>query len=182
MTAVKLVSIALLGATGTGEQSLAQALSQVFASTPLRWQITTDTPLQRLLQRDKADIDTESTEFKAALEQQRGFDRNLLLGLGVAPSTRAVHPQSAAESSRMDTLLRDSLTQGNVPFQVIYGVGNERLRQALTALSALKLPETKPEAPPDEISNPRKPWVWACEKCSDPACEHRLLSDLLLNR
>jgi nicotinamide riboside kinase len=186
MTAFKLLTVALLGAAGTGKKSLAQALSdalaQAFASTPLRWQIITDTPLQRLLQRDSADIDTESTEFKAALEQQRGFDRSLLLGLNVPPSTRALQPQGADERSCMDTLLRSSLTQGDVPYQVIYGAGNERLRQALSALSALKLPEAKPDTPPAEKSSPRKPWVWACDKCSDPACEHRLLSDLLLNR
>ena len=26
------------------------------------------------------------------------------------------------------------------------------------------------------------PWVWSCEKCSDPQCEHRLLTALLAQR
>jgi hypothetical protein len=117
------------------------------------------------------------------MAQQRCFDHSLLLGIDLAPSAR--HLENTGDSSCMDTLLRRSLTQANVPFQVIYGVGDERLRQALAAvsqLSALKSLEAKPEIPPAETTSPRKPWVWACDKCSDPVCEHRLLSDLLLNR
>jgi nicotinamide riboside kinase len=186
MTAFKVVTIALLGAAGTGKKSLAQALSnaltQTLALTPPRWQITIDTPLQRLLQHASAPVDTESPEFKEALAQQRHFDHSLLLGLDLAPSLHAQLHQGAAERSRMDTLLRRSLAQGEVPFQVIYGIGEERLRQALTALSALQPPEPKPKTLPTETPNPRKPWVWSCDKCSDPVCEHKLLSDLLLNR
>jgi nicotinamide riboside kinase len=186
MTAFNVVTIALLGAAGTGKKSLAQALSdaltQALASTPTRWQITTDTPLQRLLQRDSANVDTESSEFKEALAQQRQFDHSLLLGLDFAPSLCALQHQSAAEHSRMDMLLRRSLAQGEVPFQVIYGMGDERLRQALTALSALQSAEAKPKTAPAQTPGPRKPWVWSCDKCSDPVCEHKLLSALLLNR
>ncbi len=185
MTMVKLVSIALLGAAGTGKKTLAEALTQVLPTTSiaalaLRWQITTDTPLQRLLeqalasstQSDNADIDTKSTEFQKAIAQQRRFDHTLLLGLDLTPPACPTSPQNNVECSRMDTLLRRSLAQAEVPFQVIYGLGNERIGQALAAVSTT----------PAKTSSPRKPWVWACDKCSDPGCEHRLLSDLLLNR
>ena len=164
MTAFKQVTIALLGAAGTGKKSLAEALTQALTSMPAacepqRWQITVDTPLQRLLERvqtsasrpDGASLDTESAEFQNALAQQRRFDHSLLLGLDLTPAARALQPQSTAERSRLDTLLRRSLTQANLPFQVIYGKGAEQLGQALAALSA----------PPAETSRPRKPWVWA---------------------
>jgi len=180
MTTFKLVTVALLGAAGTGKQSLAKALTDALASTPLRWQITNDTPLQRLLQRDNANLDTASPEFKEALAQQRRFDHSLLLGLDLAPSARALQPHRIGD--HMDTMLRLTLAQADVPFQVIHGTGDERLRQALSALGALKSPAAKAETPPAETASPRKPWVWACDKCSDPVCEHRLLSDLLLNR
>jgi nicotinamide riboside kinase len=187
VTAFKRVTVALLGAAGTGKKCLAEALNNALrkslASTPeLHWEITTDTALQRLLQRDSTNLDTESPEFKEAGAQQRRFDYSLLLGLDLAPAARVLQPHSAAERSRMDTLLRRSLTQASVPFQVIYGMGDERLRQALSALGALKSPAAKPETPPAETASPRKPWVWACDKCSDPVCEHKLLSDLLLKR
>jgi nicotinamide riboside kinase len=106
------------------------------------------------------------------LAQQLRFDHSLLLGMDLAPSALALQIRSTDERSRMDTLLRRSLAQAKVPFQVIYGSGDERLKQALAAVSAQ----------PTQTPSPRKPWVWACDKCSDPACEHKLLSDLLLNR
>ncbi len=191
MRSCKLVTIALLGAAGTGKKSLAAALRQAFAAAPapLRWQITTDTPLQHLLglasasaSHPKSTLDTESIEFQAALAHQRRFDHSLLLGLDLTPLALERYLPRASEPSRMDTLLRRSLTQANLPFQVIYGEGDERLRQALSALGALNSAATLLDIPPAETSSPRKPWVWACDKCSDPACEHRLLSDLLLKR
>jgi nicotinamide riboside kinase len=179
VTALKVITIALLGAAGTGKKSLAQALTNALAqdlastlSTPLRWQITTDTSLQLLLARGGANVDSPSPELQEALAQQSRFDHRLLLGLDLAPSALALQIQSAEERSRMDTLLRRSLTQADLPFHVIYGAGDERLQQALAAVSAQ----------PTQTASPRKPWVWACDKCSDPACEHKLLSDLLLNR
>jgi nicotinamide riboside kinase len=185
MTQLKVVTVALLGASDTGKKSLAAALTQALASTlstlstPLHWKITTDTALQGLLARGDADVDNPSPEFQAALAQQRRFDHRLLLGLDLAPSAGTLQIQSAEERSRIDTLLRRSLTQAGMPFQVIYGTGDERLRQALAALVS---PAVKANNPPAETPSPRKPWVWACDKCSDPACEHKLLSDLLLNR
>jgi hypothetical protein len=169
-------------------QALTRALpTTLTAALPLRWEITSDTPLQRLLEQaqasvnqlDSADHDTESTEFQEALAQQRNFDHTFLLGLDIAPSAPAMRPQSASERSRIDSLLRRTLTQANVPFQVLYGLEDERLRHALTAL---QLAEAKPETAATKRSSSSKPWVWTCDKCSDPACEHRLLSDLLLNR
>jgi len=187
MTMLKLVSVALLGATGTGKKSLALALTQALATTPtststttLRWQITPDTPLQRLLAQalvsathtDRTILNKEPSEFQEALAHQHRFDHTLLLGLDLVPSARTLSLQSTGERSRMDMLLRRSLTQAGVPYQVIYGKGDERMRQALTALSV----------PPADASSPRTPWVLACDKCSDAVCEHRMLSDLLLKR
>ena len=185
MTAFKQVTIAVLGADSAGQKSLAAALMQALAamptsSQPRRWHITVDTPLQRLLERvqtpasrpDGAGLDIESAEFQDALAQQRRFDHSLLLGLDVTPAALVLTPQIIDEQRRLDTLLRRSLTQANLPFQVIYGQGDEQLGQALAALSA----------PPTTTSRPRKPWVWACDKCSDSDCEHRLLSDLLASR
>lgn len=196
MTTFKLITVALLGAPGTGKKSLAKALTQALtavsstsfsATAPMRWQITTDAPLQRLYERfkattsqlDRAEIDTKSPELQTALAQQRRFDHTLLLGLDLTGQARVVPRQSVDECSHIDGLLRRSLTHAKLPFKVIYGVGDERLRQALAALDSAA---AKPDSPAAEKSSSRKPWVWACDKCSDPACEHRLLTDLLLKR
>jgi nicotinamide riboside kinase len=176
------MKVALLGAAGTGKTSLARALTLALANSsaaPDVWQISDESPLQRLLQalanaHPALDLSPapklDTPEWVQALEVQRGFDHTLLLALDVGPAN--ANSADTAQRLRMDALLRQTLVQAQIPFQVIYGLGEDRLAQAL---SALKRSPAVREAR-------RKPWVWACDKCSDPVCEHRLLSDLLASR
>jgi nicotinamide riboside kinase len=178
------MKVALLGAAGTGKTSLTRALAQALANSspaPDDWQISDESPLQHLLQalasaHSAPDLTTplqpDTAEWVLALDEQRGFDHTLLLALDVGPVKVSSNSAETAQRLRMDALLRQTLVQAQIPFQVIYGQGEERLAQAL---SALKRSPTVREAR-------RNPWVWACDKCSDPACEHRLLSDLLASR
>ncbi len=178
------MKVALLGAAGTGKTSLARALTQALAgpsAAPDDWQISDESPLQRLLQTlasahpaldPSAARQLDSREWTQALEVQRSFDYALLLALDVGPANVNANNAAVAQRLQMDALLRQTLVQAQIPFQVIYGLGEDRLAQAL---SALKRSPAVREAR-------RKPWVWACDKCSDPACEHRLLSDLLASR
>jgi nicotinamide riboside kinase len=185
---MKPVKVAVMGAAGTGKsaltralkQRLSPALSDSLASTGAAdapgWLITDESPLQiwlasqtpQSLQAEQAD----ATGLQAVLTQQRGFDHHLLLALDIPAPLAAGTAHSAAQRQQMDALLRSTLVQARLPFQVIYGLGEHRLAQALAALG-------KPTA---ESGASRKPWVWVCDKCSDPVCEHRLLSDLLASR
>jgi len=171
------MKVALLGAAGTGKTSLARALALAKPPAEPDWLISDESPLQHLLQALcttnaspdlTAGLKLDTPEWLQALDVQRGFDHTLLLALDVGPTDNT----AAAQRLRMDALLRQTLVQAQIPFQVIYGLGEERLAQAL---SALKRSPAVREAR-------RKPWVWACDKCSDPVCEHRLLSDLLAGR
>ena len=176
------MKVALLGAAGTGKTSLARALTLALddsSAAPDDWQISDECPLQRLLLAQASDhpalelhtaLKLDTPEWLQALDLQRGFDTTLLLALDVGPTH--ANSTGAAQRQHMDALLRQTLGQAQIPFQVIYGLGEDRLAQAL---SALKRSPAVREAR-------RKPWVWACDKCSDPACEHRLLSDLLASR
>ena len=178
------MKVALLGAAGTGKTSLTRALTQALAdpsAAPDDWQISDESPLQRLLQalasaHPALDLNTalklDTPEWVQVLKVQRSFDYSLLLALDVGPANVNTDNAAVAQRLQMDALLRRTLVQAQIPFQVIYGQGEERLAQAL---SALKRSPAVREAR-------RKPWVWACDKCSDPACEHRLLSDLLASR
>ena len=58
---------------------------------------------------------------------------------------------------------------------MVYGSGEERLLNALAALksAATQRPVAAAASDPDPS---QQPWVWLCEKCSDPECEHRLFS------
>lgn len=148
--------IALLGASRSGKTWMAQRLGQSLAGTADEFQID-DSPAIGALP-------------GAAV---------LLMGLDL-------HLPSPAQLAA-DQTLRQVLTQHAQPFQVVYGQGEERLANALQALQVTgRLSHLSPAQDPSMTSEAaparRKPWVWACEKCSDPACEHRLLSDLLASR
>lgn len=93
----------------------------------------------------------------------------LLMGLDLP-----VPPASAALQQAADRVLRDQLAQSGVGYQVVYGQGKQRLHNALAALQ-----RTGNTAEGDAS---RARWVWACDNCSDPQCERRLLSDLLAAR
>jgi hypothetical protein len=78
-----------------------------------------------------------------------------------------------------DQALRAALAAAGMAYCVLYGSAPQRLAQALGAVERLL-----PGMPPREQApaGKGKAWVWVCDKCSDPACEHRLLSDLLAQR
>ena len=185
---MKPVKVAVLGAAGTGKTALTRALKQTptpvltdssassGAADESGWLITDESPLQIWLSEQTPESllaeQADTTKLQAVLTQQRGFDHHLLLALDVPAPLAAGLADGGAQRQQMDALLRSTLVQAGLPFQVIYGLGEQRLAQALAALG-------KPAA---ESGAGRKPWVWVCDKCSDPVCEHRMLSDLLASR
>lgn len=142
--------ISLLGASGSGKTWLASQLVQALADAGQAIHVEEDAALVGL---------------------SKASQSVLLLGLDLNPPTQA--------QLQADQALRQALAKASVPFQVIYGQGQQRL---LCALQALKLASSANSAESTAQPAKRKPWVWACEKCSDPVCEHRLLSDLLAKR
>lgn len=80
-----------------------------------------------------------------------------------------------------DARIRAHLHASGVPFQVVYGTGAQRLRGALLALAAAGvLPAGI--VPRHEEGGASRAWIGACEKCSDPDCEHRLFTRLRQER
>jgi hypothetical protein len=80
-----------------------------------------------------------------------------------------------------DNALRTALGNADAAYQVIYGNDDESLEQLI--LAALKLcAAPSVNTAQGHRENRTAPWVWLCDKCSDPQCEHRLLSDLLAQR
>lgn len=155
MAQARTVDVCLFGAPGTGKTRLAADLAQALpASThaALAFSIQDNPPLP--------------------LQSVPGCS-TLLMGLDLpAPPALAQRQQAA------DRALRAALAHAGVNYQVVYGQGAQRLRNALSALQA-GLPGTGMAAEEDAG---RARWVWACDNCSDPQCERRLLSDLLAAR
>lgn len=117
-----------------------------------------------------------------ALQQQRGIDLTLLMGLDVPWQPDGLFRDSPAVRQAIDRLLRTALQQAGLPFTPVYGQGGQRLAQALRAVqsllgSRLERPLVASDALLEEGSG-----RWSCDNCSDPECEHRLFSSLVRQR
>ena len=141
--------IALLGAEGTGKSRLSGDLAAHLRERGL----------------EAADIVIADAGMLAAdPDLLRSCDAILLMGLDL-PHSRG--------GDRADALLRSLLQRAAVAYHVVYGTGAARLQSALEALVAARvLPEQV------VTREPQRPWTSLCEKCSDPACEHRLFQAL----
>lgn len=161
--------IALLGAAGTGKTRLANQLMAALDSrpTPHPALLVADNPPLAVVCQARAGAPTDPRGF--------GFHQVLLMGLDL-PAPAGL----AATQEAVDQQLRLTLANAEVPYTVVYGQGPQRLAHALGALQGL-LDGGKP-SPLAIGGRERRPWVWACDTCSDPDCERRLLSDLLARR
>jgi len=72
---------------------------------------------------------------------------------------------------------RSWLHQRQWPYQVVYGLGPEGLTNLAHALAADERFKGLPGLLTRAEVAPR--WLGACERCADPACEHRLFSQFL---
>lgn len=147
-----MLTIALLGASPTETSPLARALERSVAASG--WPVVIVTQ-------------TGSALLPAAAP---GYDLVLLTGLETW--------MASAEAT--DAAIRAALVEAGMAYHVLYGNSSERLAQACEAIKNL-LPRSEPPAQAQASRKPT-PWVWLCDKCSDPQCEHRLLTALLAQR
>ena len=113
----------------------------------------------------------DGTLYNFALDRLRGYDVTLLTGLDIPWVADGLQRDGPHVREPVDALIRDALAKANVPYRMVYGTGAQRLENALTAIDALSASERATE-------DSKRPWVWACDKCSDPECEHRLFTGL----
>ena len=113
--------------------------------------------------------------YPAALAQQRRYSLTLLMGLDLPWVADGLFRDSPAMREATDAALRRELQAAGIGFQTVYGHGEARLQQALRAIGPLLGKALVPQDP--SLSEGRV--AWNCEKCSDPACEHRLFTALL---
>ena len=115
--------------------------------------------------------------YAPALAQQRGFDLTLVMGLDLP---WAADPQRDGPHSRtpVEAALRAALARGNLAYQVVYGKDQTRTQNALHAIELIATNAGEISAK-GRFSSKNARWAWDCEKCSDPACEHRLFTELL---
>lgn len=114
----------------------------------------------------------DPTLYADALPVQRRFDLTLVCGRDLPWVADGVQRDGPALQQRVDACLRQRLDQYQLPYSLVYGAGADRLACALQSIRH-RLGEWP--AADDALGR----WAWTCEKCSDPACEHRLFRRLL---
>lgn len=105
--------------------------------------------------------------YRFAVERQRTYDHTLVTGLDLPWVADGLQRDGPHVREPVDQGVRCILQESGIPFRVVYGQGPERLAHALDAIGAGMPREGGGE------------WTWACEKCSDPQCEHRLFTRML---
>lgn len=109
--------------------------------------------------------------YAPALEHQRRYDLNLVCALDLPWVADGIQRDGPAVQRRVDARLREVLDGHGLAYSMVYGQGTQRTEHALQLL--LHRQGLLPDAE-DGLTR----WQWSCEKCSDPACEHRLFSRL----
>ena len=145
--------IALLGAPGTGAAALAADLQQRIAS-------------------GSAQIVCANTPGDCA-----HATLTLLMGLDLP-----CPPDQRQTREAADACLRAALTHADRIYRVVYGQGERRVANALTAIKSVATSAYPSSVRGTFDSNFNTRTVrlraWNCEKCSDPECEHRLFTAL----
>mgnify|MGYP005992455091 CR=1 FL=1 len=97
-------------------------------------------------------------------------------------------PAPDAPAEALHARLRRALHAGQIPYQVLYGDMPARVQQASRALMALagvrqSTAANEAQQAPASVADRRlRMRNWACEKCSDPECEHQLFQRLIAAR
>jgi nicotinamide riboside kinase len=118
--------------------------------------------------------------YPQALAHQRLFDMTLVTGLDLPWVPDGLQRDGPQVREPIDALVRQTLVQAHLDFRVVYGKGLARLNHALLALGWPAEDEAtwqNRESAQFALNAGRTPWL--CDKCSDPACEHRLFTGLL---
>jgi len=135
--------------------------------------------------------------YAMAAAHQRVYDMTLITGLDLPWVADGLQRDGPHVREPVDAMLRAALQNAGVAFTVIYGEGEERLNNALLALGwdkknasslgdlslnasrSASLREAQTTRNQAQYALNRGRTTWACDKCSDAECEHRLFSDLL---
>jgi nicotinamide riboside kinase len=129
----------------------------------------------------------DSSLHAAAMSYQRSFDLTVLTGLDMPWQADGIQRDGPHVRAPVDALLRRLLQEAGIPYEVVYGQGDQRLHNAALALQRLEAKHAittnsvalSADSIRAESQNNLKKWQWNCEKCSDPDCEHRLFRKLI---
>lgn len=167
-------------------QEQAQRTLIALAAPELSVVIADTTPLMTAIYSDRLFQDRSLYAF--ALAHHRIYTHTLLTGLDLPWVADGIQRDNPSVQVPIDAMVRSALGGAGIAFQVVYGQGEERLHNALRGISSQKdinsiancadLASAKSTKGILKSPQTRATWVWACDKCSDPDCEHRLFTGL----
>jgi nicotinamide riboside kinase len=114
--------------------------------------------------------------YQFALARQREYNVTLLTGLDLPWVADGLQRDGPHVREPVDALVREALARAEVDFHTVYGRGEERLANAVAAIAPWVPGLASPGTAASRTAS--RTWVWTCDKCSDPQCEHRLFTSL----
>ena len=168
------------GRTPRPEEQMGIALEQArrTASAPAAALLVADTtPLMVAVYSDLLFADTSL--YPMALAHQRSYDLTLLTGLDLPWVADGVQRDGPHVREPVDHRVRAARDRAGIPYHIVYGTGPRRLENALYAINSIATSARTAGAEGIFRSKNVSTRPWACGKCSDPECEHRLFSALL---
>ena len=160
------------------QQGIAQEHArQLSAPTDVRLLVADTTPLMVAVYSDYLFGDRSLYPF--ALEHQRSYHLTLLTGLDLPWVADGLQRDGPQVREPVDALVRAALDGAGISYRIVYGSGTARLDNALFAINSAATCGGIKNAQAIFRSENVTSRPWACEKCSDPDCEHKLFSGLL---
>jgi nicotinamide riboside kinase len=117
--------------------------------------------------------------YPNALAQQRQYAVTLLSGLDMPWVADGIQREGDYVRAPVDALLRHRLDEAGIGYQVVYGLGAQRLHNAIDCIAAcatIYWPIASKHS--ENTTKNTATWKWVCDKCSDADCEHRLFRQL----
>ena len=110
-----------------------------------------------------------------AMAHQEVFDVTLLTGLDLPWVSDGLQRDGPHVREPVDAAVRHMLRLAGLPFQVVYGTGEQRLNNALFCIGRQAPDRARQLERPETLAR----WNGTCETCGDGDCEHRLFTSLV---
>ncbi|MBK7656468.1 MAG: ATP-binding protein [Betaproteobacteria bacterium] len=157
-------------------QAQAERVKLAAGSAAADYLIADTTPMMTAIYSHKLFADASLYHF--ALAHQSSYDLTLVTALDLPWVADGLQRDGVHVREPVDAMLRLALESGQIPYQVIYGKGIDRLQNSINAINSI----AKNPIPYCRNSfklQSRRMQNWVCEKCSDPDCEHVIFRNLL---
>jgi nicotinamide riboside kinase len=118
---------------------------------------------------------TDKSLNELAVTHQSLYDITLLTGLDLPWVSDGLQRDGPHVREPVDAAVRQMLGLSGLPYQVVYGSGEQRLENALFCI-AKQAPHLA-----KQLQRPEPPTRWSgpCDSCGDGDCEHRLFTSLV---